>query len=635
MTTPLLFSTTGRRWLLALLWVAASARAWAQAPAWTLGTTSTQNTGYSGVRAVATDASGNVFVTGFLSGSMTFGSTVLTSSANNDLFVAKYVPATGTWAWAQRGGGYSTDEGHGIAVSGNSVYVVGTIANTTTNDYNVKFGGTTPANSPVQLNGLSTTVSLDLVLLKYTDNGSSATLGWVQLAGGSSEDEGFGVAASGPSVYVTGYSKNTSTNDVSVTFGGTGLTPGSVPQYGASPSFGTDLLVAKYTDNGATATFNWSQVGGGAGNDYGYGIAVSGSSVYVAGSATNNLASANAVVFGGAGTVAGTTPVRGASTALSKDLVLAKYTDNGSSATVQWVQVGGGTAADEAHAVALSGSSVYLTGYLTNTLANASNVVLGGAGLVPGTVAQSGASTTSSPDVLLAKYTDAGPTATLGWAQVGGGTADDMGRSLVANGTGVYLTGTLTNTSTNAQAVLFGGTGLVPGTAPQPGASPSSSLDLLVARYTDNGPTATLGWTQVGGGAGADLGFGLAATSTTVYVGGYLYPPATVGGFAFNSPVGSALNFLGGFGAVALPTRAAGASPGGPTLFPNPAPGAAATLVGAAPGAAVQVLDALGRRVATATADAAGTAQLALPAGLPGGVYVVRAGSAALRLAVE
>jgi hypothetical protein len=47
----------------------------------------------------------------------------------------------------------------------------------------------------------------------------------------------------------------------------------------------------------------------------------------------------------------------------------------------------------------------------------------------------------------------------------------------------------------------------------------------------------------------------------------------------------------------------------------------------------VQVLDALGRQVATATADATGTA--ALPAGLAPGVYVVRAGAQALRLTVE
>jgi hypothetical protein len=73
----------------------------------------------------------------------------------------------------------------------------------------------------------------------------------------------------------------------------------------------------------------------------------------------------------------------------------------------------------------------------------------------------------------------------------------------------------------------------------------------------------------------------------------------------------------------------------GLSLYPNPAIGHAATLTGTAPGAVATVYDALGRPVAAATADAAGTAALVLPAGLPAGVYVVRAGTRAIRLTVE
>jgi alpha-tubulin suppressor-like RCC1 family protein len=72
----------------------------------------------------------------------------------------------------------------------------------------------------------------------------------------------------------------------------------------------------------------------------------------------------------------------------------------------------------------------------------------------------------------------------------------------------------------------------------------------------------------------------------------------------------------------------------GLVLFPNPTNGAA-TLTGATPGTVVQVVDALGRTVLTATTDDAGTAALALPAGLATGVYVVRAGTTALRLTVQ
>ncbi|MBF9223212.1 beta strand repeat-containing protein [Hymenobacter ruricola] len=76
------------------------------------------------------------------------------------------------------------------------------------------------------------------------------------------------------------------------------------------------------------------------------------------------------------------------------------------------------------------------------------------------------------------------------------------------------------------------------------------------------------------------------------------------------------------------------AAQAGLALFPNPATGAA-TLSGAAPGTVVRVFDGLGREVTSATADATGTAALVLPAGLAGGVYVVRAGSKAVRLTVE
>lgn len=49
----------------------------------------------------------------------------------------------------------------------------------------------------------------------------------------------------------------------------------------------------------------------------------------------------------------------------------------------------------------------------------------------------------------------------------------------------------------------------------------------------------------------------------------------------------------------------------------------------------VTVHDALGRSVTSATANATGTAVLALPAGLATGVYMVRAGGKALRLVVK
>ncbi|SFQ76292.1 DUF4394 domain-containing protein [Hymenobacter arizonensis] len=71
-------------------------------------------------------------------------------------------------------------------------------------------------------------------------------------------------------------------------------------------------------------------------------------------------------------------------------------------------------------------------------------------------------------------------------------------------------------------------------------------------------------------------------------------------------------------------------------VFPNPAKvGAGAVLVGAPSGEKVLVMDALGRAVATGVADATGAANLTLPTGMARGMYLVRAGTKAVRLQVD
>ncbi|MCC3157498.1 GEVED domain-containing protein [Hymenobacter sp. 15J16-1T3B] len=80
--------------------------------------------------------------------------------------------------------------------------------------------------------------------------------------------------------------------------------------------------------------------------------------------------------------------------------------------------------------------------------------------------------------------------------------------------------------------------------------------------------------------------------------------------------------------------RAVALGTAGLTLYPNPT-AAAAKLTGAEPGAVVQVLDVLNKVVLTVRADAAGTAQLQLPATQARGVYLVRTGPHTARLLLE
>lgn len=72
--------------------------------------------------AIATDGSGNSVVTGQFTGTATFGDTTLTSLGSYDIFTAKCDP-DGNFLWAARAGGVDDDGGYGIATdgSGNSI----------------------------------------------------------------------------------------------------------------------------------------------------------------------------------------------------------------------------------------------------------------------------------------------------------------------------------------------------------------------------------------------------------------------------------------------------------------------------------------------------------------------------------
>jgi len=607
----------------------------AQAPAWAsaiTGSTATGN-GESKIQAMATDANGNIYVTGFFYSYILFGSTGLYSSGNADMFLAKYVPSTNTWAWAVRGGGSGYDYSYGLAVSGSNIYLTGTLENDQTNYFRVTLGGTTLMGGPYSQAGTSTTgqVSADLFLAKFTDTGNSAIPVWCQVGGGTGTDSGTGVAVSGSSVYLTGYYSNNQANSKAAVLGGTGLTPGTMPLLGATTTLSLDWLLAKYTDSGATATLSWTQTVGGSNADQGSAIAVSGSSIYATGYLVNDTANSFGALLGGTASTAGTMVVRGATANASEDLLLVKYTDNGSSATPAWTQVGGGIGNDRGNSLAINGSSIYVGGALWNNRTNNGQALFGGNGTTLGTVPQAGVSATSSDDLLLTKYTDNGSTATFNWAQVGGGDLSLETASAVAvRGTQVYITGILTNSPNNNTNVLFGGTGLAPGTLMQMG-NGGGAPDIVVASYTDNGASSTSNWTQLGGGIYSDVSASLLLLNNRLYVGGATTAPSSFGAWNLTTPPGHLINVVA---SLPIPTPLATLPNTGQTtlrLYPNPATGPAT--LEAAPGTSVYILDALGRLVATATTSTTGVA--ALPTELSSGLYLVRAGTATVRWTVE
>ena len=163
-------------------------------------------------------------------------------------------------------------------------------------------------------------------------------------------------------------------------------------------------------------------------------------------------------------------------------------------------------------------------------------------------------------------------------------------------------------------------------------------LDLLTAS-ADFGSAGTTVSVRLNGGDATGSNTGVFGGGSTVAVGNY--PRHLVLGDidadgdldllasnANDNTVSVRLN--GGTGPLAARSAAPATAL---AVYPNPT-AQASTLSGAAPGAAVQVVDAVGRRVATVAADAAGTAQL--PATLAPGAYLVQtAGQLPVRLLVE
>ncbi len=116
---------------------------------------------------ITTDTQGNSYITGYFYGTANFGSTTLTSSGNQDIFIAKYNNA-GTLQWAVKAGGSGADVGNGISLdnSGN-VLVTGEFKNSAT------FGTTTLAASGTNSDAFTSKLSVSSGAFQWTEQGSS------------------------------------------------------------------------------------------------------------------------------------------------------------------------------------------------------------------------------------------------------------------------------------------------------------------------------------------------------------------------------------------------------------------------------------------------------------------------------
>jgi len=128
---------------------------------------------------VATDSSGNVYVTGGTKGGLDGN----TSAGNSDLFVVKY-NSSGTKQWTEQNGTDMWDEARGVATdSSGNVYVVG--------------------GTKGNLNGITNSGRTDAFVIKFN---SSDTKQWTKKLGTWQNDLANGVATdSSGNFYVTGF----------------------------------------------------------------------------------------------------------------------------------------------------------------------------------------------------------------------------------------------------------------------------------------------------------------------------------------------------------------------------------------------------------------------------------------------
>ena len=413
-------------------------------------------------------------------------------------------------------GGAFNDVGKGVAIDNESnVYVTGFFEDT------VSFGNLTASSSG----------SLDIFIVKYKNNG---TVAWVQTAGGTSGDFGFGITtdASG-NVYVTGTFKNTATfGPTSITSageedvfiakynsggtlqwvqqaGGTLADHGSklsvddnnnvfvTGHFSGSALFGAttlnsvgdwDMFVAKYDTDG---NLGWVQQAGGTDKDGGRGISIdTNGNVCISGFFKNTA------TFG----------VTMITTVDSVDVFVAKYSTNG---ILQWVQQAGGKMFDISFGLTTDpDNNIFISGHFQDSISFGADTLI----------------SKGHWDVFIAKYDTNG---NLQWVQHAGGPDMDTGSGIIADSLGnVYVTGAFSAT------LNFGTTTM----------ASAGDGDIFLAKYDTNGG---LQWVQQAGGMMFDSGAGIdIGPCGRVYVTGSFQDRATFGNNILTANNGSNDIFL-------------------------------------------------------------------------------------------
>ena len=345
---------------------------------------------------VATDSSGNVYVTGSFKKTVNFdpgdGSDLHSSNGEDDVFLSKF-DSSGNFEWARTWGGPDYDLGYGVAADGlGNVYVTGYFQDTADFDP----GGGTEDHTSIG--------TADAFLSKFNSSGNFV---WVRTWEGSYNlhDRGFGVAGdSSGNVYVTIHFKGTVDFD-----------PDPVDEDLHTSNGARDVFLSKFDSSGS---FIWARTWGGPGYDKSYGVAIDAlDNVYITGYFEET------VDFD---------PGGGTDNQTSNgfyDVFLSKFDSSGN---FKWARTWGGSSDDKGNGVAADGSgNVYVTGYFRNT------VDFDPEGGDPHT-------SNGHYDIFLSKFDLLGA---YKWARTWGGPGYEQGYGVATDDSGnIYVTGCFEDT---------------------------------------------------------------------------------------------------------------------------------------------------------------------------------------------
>ena len=335
-------------------------------------------------KSIFTDASGNVYLTGYFSSpTITFGTTTLINYWSNDIFIVKY-NSEGTVLWAKSTSvNYNFKSTSVSADFSGNVYVIGSFNSST-----LTFGTTILTNVNVGF--------VDFFIVKFSSDG---TVLWAKSAGGIRDDIGKSVStdASG-NIYVTG-----SFGSSAITFGTTTLTNTGDNGY-------KDVFITKYAPDG---TVLWAKSTGGNFNDFGQSVSADSSeNVYITGSFESP-----SITFGS------TTLTQQDNNAYSS-VYIVKYTPDG---IVLWAKSASGINYYESNSVSTDSSgNVYLTGsFVSDSISFGTTTLTKSSGL--------------GSDIFIVKYS---PDGTVVWANSAGGNYVDHCYGLCTDSNGnAYVTG--------------------------------------------------------------------------------------------------------------------------------------------------------------------------------------------------